>query len=465
MIEARFAHGAQPDRLGVFLCMYLSISALRIVSSYQHGTDEGVVLHATIFAWRKRFGEDRCPQVKNNMFNHLRTISKSQHRITYLAFIVGIASALPLYVLAGGSPSSGSSSGGSESTGSSGFTSSEEAGGAIGSSYTMASGSTVTASYSSSEGAYYSRTFDPSGAQVSYSCSNGQSGTPNGNGGWSVTSNEGGYGNSSSGGGSSTTGTTGGTCEYVNNGRGWQYTCNSGSSETCPSGFGLANGACIPLAMCTPNTERGVDGGPTCTCPVGYTYNLNTGSCFFSGCPGGYTQQGPGNSAPVSDGTSKETTFCVITAAIPSCTPRYLCNTDGNIYYEDASCNISSSPTQVCSYGCTGSTCTLPSAPKVVTFSLAPSLVQSGKTTVISWNVANVTDCTVTGSNNPPDTWTQPSKTISWSGSEPSASITGQTIYTLHCTPLPGSVNEDGSAATWTDQTLTVNIVPKFKER
>jgi hypothetical protein len=43
--------------------------------------------------------------------------------------------------------------------------------------------------------------------------------------------------------------------------------------------------------------------------------------------------------------------------------------------------------------------------------------------------------------------------------------ITGQTIYTLHCTPISGAQNADGSAATWTDQTATVNIVPVFHEQ
>ena len=36
----------------------------------------------------------------------------------------------------------------------------------------------------------------------------------------------------------------------------------------------------------------------------------------------------------------------------PSCTPQYLCGSGGNLYYEDASCNIGSSPVQTCSYGC-----------------------------------------------------------------------------------------------------------------
>jgi hypothetical protein len=103
--------------------------------------------------------------------------------------------------------------------------------------------------------------------------------------------------------------------------------------------------------------------------------------------------------------------------------------------------------------------------PEVVTFSLAPSLVQSGKTTAISWDVKNVTDCTVTGSNTPPDSWSQPSGTTDWNGSGVSSTIVGQTIYTLHCTVLKGAQFGNGNDATWTDQTLTVNIVPKFHEQ
>ena len=47
----------------------------------------------------------------------------------------------------------------------------------------------------------------------------------------------------------------------------------------------------------------------------------------------------------------------------------------------------------------------------------------------------------------------------------PAIPIVAQTIYTLHCTILPGAVNFDGSPAVWTDQTATVNVVPKFKEQ
>jgi hypothetical protein len=81
------------------------------------------------------------------------------------------------------------------------------------------------------------------------------------------------------------------------------------------------------------------------------------------------------------------------------------------------------------------------------------------------WNVQNVEKCSITGSNTPPDTWTQPSGTTSWTGSETSSSIIAQTIYTLHCSIIPGAENSDGSPAVWADETATVNIVPTFHEQ
>lgn len=217
--------------------------------------------------------------------------------------------------------------------------------------------------------------------------------------------------------------------------------------------------------------------GSTCgttptTCPVGYTFDATGnggipvqggGSCVFTGCPSsGYTQTTDSNGNPE----------CVLTTPT-SCVPGLLCNPNdglgtghGNLYHQYADCSISKTPaTPLCKYGCTGRTCNSAPPPEVVTFSLAPSLVQSGKTTIITWDVKNVTDCSVTGSNTPPDSWTQPSGTTSWTSSGVSSPVVGQTIYTLHCTVLKGIQFGPGEPPKWVDQTLSVNIVPTFHEQ
>ena len=218
------------------------------------------------------------------------------------------------------------------------------------------------------------------------------------------------------------------------------------ASCTCPAGYTFDGNWCVVTGSSCNIT-------PT-TCPVGYIYD--GAQCVFTSCPYGYTQTTDGSGNPA----------CVETT-VATCTPTLLCNgTDGNLYQRNADCSFSPTPTTACQYGCTGDTCNAAPAPQVVTFSLAPSLVQSGKTTVVSWNVSNVTDCTVTGSNTPSDSWTQPSGTTSWTGSGVTSSIVGQTIYTLHCTPLKGWViGIDNTPGKWVDQTVTVNIVPIYHEQ
>lgn len=221
----------------------------------------------------------------------------------------------------------------------------------------------------------------------------------------------------------------------------------SGYQYGCPSGYTFDGNWCVVTGSAC--------GTSATTCAIGYTYDAASDLCTFTGCPAEYTRTVDSSGYDV----------CEITSPT-SCVPGLLCDTDGNLHKQSADCSIASEPaTPLCQYGCAGSTCNPTPVPKVVTFSLAPSLVPSGKTTVVSWNVENVTDCTVTGSNTPPDSWTQPSDTTSWSGSGVSSSIVGQTIYTLHCTPIAGALGGNGAVAKWVDQTLTVNIVPTFHEQ
>ena len=197
-------------------------------------------------------------------------------------------------------------------------------------------------------------------------------------------------------------------------------------------GGGGGGGGCPAGDSCVPSNPPG-------TCPVGYTFNGSV--CVFTGCTSGYT----------------ETTSGGEPACIVYCTPRDLCGSGGNLYHEDSSCTISAGPIQICNWGCTGTACNAPPAPKVVSFAVHPTLLHSGETTSVSWNVQNVTACHVSGNNG--DAWTGDT------GSETSGAIIAQTIYTLSCSIIPGALNADGSPAQPVNQQQIVNIVPGWTEQ
>jgi hypothetical protein len=83
-----------------------------------------------------------------------------------------------------------------------------------------------------------------------------------------------------------------------------------------------------------------------------------------------------------------------------------------------------------------------------------PALVPSGMTTHLYWDVSNAKDCSIVGGNG--DSWTD---LFSGASGQASSPITGQTVYTLHCNPLPGAQQSP------LDDTATVNILPSFNER
>ena len=141
---------------------------------------------------------------------------------------------------------------------------------------------------------------------------------------------------------------------------------------------------------------------------------------------------------------------------VTCCTPMNICKADGNLYSKDSSCNVSTSPVENCTYGCTGSICKPPPAPKVKSFTVKPILVKNGATSTAAWEVLNVTQCTVSGSNGD-GPWTGAT------GSHSTGAINSQTIYTLSCSIIPGAKNEDGTDAQPVSQSVTINIVPMYK--
>jgi hypothetical protein len=112
-----------------------------------------------------------------------------------------------------------------------------------------------------------------------------------------------------------------------------------------------------------------------------------------------------------------------------------------------------------------GNTCVPPDGPQFVGFTSAqgfnasghlevrPSLVRSGDTTRVYWNVTNVRDCTVTGSNG--DQW---SRLASGASGQVTGPIVSRTDYTLFCHSLTGA-----TPSTITE-TRTVNVLPSWYE-
>lgn len=220
---------------------------------------------------------------------------------------------------------------------------------------------------------------------------------------------------------------------------------SDGTCTRCTSPFTYDN--TVHACTCTSGGSLFADGsGKTCSCPDGLainsdntctrcvapqTYNAATHACVCSGtgcsCPD--------SQPPNSDGSC---TRCPVNATYNSSTHACQCPTGQFIQGGQCVCDPSAG-------GCV----TIP-APSVTQWQVRPLLVRSGSTTNVSWNVANVQSCTVTGSNG--DYWTGSS------GAKVSSPITQQTIYRLSCTPLTGS------SAAAVNQSAVVNIVPIFNE-
>lgn len=165
-------------------------------------------------------------------------------------------------------------------------------------------------------------------------------------------------------------------------------------------------------------------------CPDGYT--LTAGVCVITSCPNGFTL---------------DAGRCYYSGG-SQCSQQAICFR-GDSYQQNSNCSLTL--IQKCPYACSASTgaCSVPSA-SVVTWQVAPSLVRSGNTATVTWDVINVQSCTVTGSNG--DSW----NTVT--GAKVST-ITERTIFTLSCTALSGGV-----PATVT-QSAIVNIAPVFHEQ
>ena len=182
----------------------------------------------------------------------------------------------------------------------------------------------------------------------------------------------------------------------------------------------------------------------------GGVYTLQNGECIFNGCPVGYTQSTDANGNPI----------CIFN----SCPAGYTQSTDAN---GNTICIATSCPLgyvlqngqcifQGCPPGYTqqGTQCILiPTAPPAGDIVAVPSLVDTGRTSNISWSASGVSACTISGTNG--DGWSCSAAGCNATTTKTSSAIKGQTVYTLSC------MGNDGSQLT---DSATVSIVPNFCE-
>ena len=209
----------------------------------------------------------------------------------------------------------------------------------------------------------------------------------------------------------------------------------------CPSGSTPSGSLCITSCSFSP----GIGIPPTCNCPGGFTaqngvcvaaqcptgYTLEGGSCVFTGCPANYLLQNG---------------QCVLRG---QCTPQYICS-GSTLEFQDASCTVT--PTQQCSFGCSGGACNPPPA-STLNIQAVPSIVKSGETTQVSWRAGNVTSCNIIGTDG--EHWNCSGASCDATTTETTTAIIAQTTFTLSCAAL------DGSSP---NKSVTVTIVPKFIE-
>jgi len=191
----------------------------------------------------------------------------------------------------------------------------------------------------------------------------------------------------------------------------------------------------------------GGGGGGSGVCPSGQTWN---GSQCVGQCPAGQIWDGSQclNTCPAPRqvingvcrcpaGQTWNGTSCVAS----QCVSEYICQ--GNaLYFRGANCGLTLQ--ESCSVSCSASC-----SPPTVDISVNPALVRVDERTTVSWTVANVNNCFVTGGQ---DSWTS-----SGAGtfSNQSSPVPSRTEYRLSCAARNGSNPTD---------VATVSILPVFEE-
>jgi len=211
-----------------------------------------------------------------------------------------------------------------------------------------------------------------------------------------------------------------------------------------PSPLGAASGVVVsacgdacPHTTCTPSNSCGDSNtGEYITC---------LSQCSVS-APAERSGYGAVCEAINACGASNVGNATVCTASGVACNVSAPSNPSG---YGDA-CTVanacgSGSGTIQCDGSCSGAPPFCPDAEGNI--GVAPSLVQAGQTTQVTWSTEYTTSCTVTAPNG--DSWT------GLSGSQVSSAIEGETLYTLSCLVTGSDPFEDSAA---------VEVIPAWEE-
>ena len=218
----------------------------------------------------------------------------------------------------------------------------------------------------------------------------------------------------------------------ITNGQSSTLTWSSTNANSC-TGTNFSTGGA------TQNTSPGVSVSPTVTT----TYTV---TCTGAG------NQTASDSKTVTV-TCTATNICSGTNVVNSCTGAIV---------------------QSCSYQCGAGACIPPPAPVPNPtgtgptalsghLQVRPSLVVMGDRTRVFWNFSNVTSCTASRDNPPPESWTVAGTLANgWTSSSGSAGmqsgpIVERTTFRLVCTPFVGQ--------TFAPETAVVNVVPVFEEQ
>ena len=182
-----------------------------------------------------------------------------------------------------------------------------------------------------------------------------------------------------------------------------------------------------------------------------------------------YTQSRTCTNGSLSGSSSYQYANCSCTpTTVYSCSPQNVVRT-----VTDGSCNVTvTNPYATCTSpafcSAPSSVCLMPPPVYVPTpggftgeLEARPSLVNQGNTSTLYWNVDNVTNCTITGTNN--QQWTGADAGCNGSRCDMSAGkqtavLQSQVTYTLACTAFTGGVPPSLSGS------VIINVTPLFKE-
>ena len=134
-----------------------------------------------------------------------------------------------------------------------------------------------------------------------------------------------------------------------------------------------------------------------------------------------------------------------------SCVLSNLCTTPPKCVGANLVNSCTNATISACAFGCTSGACNPPPA-LTASIEAKPNLLRIGKTSVVSWSSEHAASCTVVGTNG--NSWTGTS-----SDGKTTSPIQSQTIYTLNCVGVSGSVPPT------IDKSVTVNIIPTFNEK